>query len=109
MRAAIDGIAKAAASLSDSVGPEASSQKGGGPLSVLVPAEIPFLLRVYDEAQAHVGAENLAVARSLHGKGAVLRTDAPESGVISQCDVTLAPEWVPIMRARADELRAELE
>lgn len=76
------------------------------PLSKLLPIEISFLLRVYDEAQVHVGMENLKVAKSLQQKGVITRTDAPESGVISQCDVELTSEWVPIMNARANELRS---
>lgn len=82
-----------------------SSQGGEDPLAELVPAEVPFLLSVYNGAQAHVGMENLMVARSLRRKGVVYRTDAPESDVISQCDVALTDDWVRIMNERADELR----
>lgn len=91
--------AMAAASSTSTVAP------GEDPLAELVPAEVPFLLSVYDGAQAHVGTENLMVARSLRRKGVVYRTDAPESDVISQCDVALTDDWVRIMNERADELR----
>lgn len=85
---------------------EPLSPRGGeDPLAELVPAEVPFLLSVYDGAQAHVGTENLMVARSLRRKGVVYRADAPESDVISQCDVALTDDWVRIMNERADELR----
>ncbi len=100
---AVDTLSKAARALTTT---PSLVHDADDPLSKLIPSEIPFLLRVYDEAQAHVGTENLKAARNLHAKGAVVRTDAPESGVISQCDVALTDEWVAIMNARADELRA---
>lgn len=104
--AVVDGLAMASRASVASPAHASTQADASDPLSRLVPAEIPFLLHVYDEAQAHVGTENLMAARSLHAKGAVIRTDAPESGVISQCDVALTDEWVAIMNARADELRA---
>lgn len=79
------------------------------PFAALVPAEVPFLLRVYDDAQAHVGTENLLVARSLRGKGAIYRFDAPSSDFIEESDAALTKEWVPIMNKRADELRKMVE
>ena len=106
--AAINTLAKKTEELLDSSGPSSATRDTDDPLSKLLPTEIPFLLRVYDEAQAHVGMENLKVAQSLNAKGAVARTDAPESGVISQCDVALTDKWAEIMNARADELRARI-
>lgn len=79
------------------------------PFAALIPAEVPFLLRVYDNAQAHVGTENLLVARSLRGKGAIYRFDAPSSDFIEESDAALTKEWVPIMNKRADELRKMVE
>lgn len=79
------------------------------PFAALVPAEVPFLLRVYDNAQAHVGTENLLVARSLRGKGAIYRFDAPSSDFIEESNAALTKEWVPIMNKRADELRKMVE
>ena len=79
------------------------------PFAALVPAEVPFLLRVYDNAQAHVGTENLLVARSLRGKGAIYRFDAPSSDFIEESNAALTKEWIPIMNERADELRKMVE
>ena len=79
------------------------------PFAALVPAEVPFLRRVYDNAQAHVGTENLLVARSLRGKGAIYRFDAPSSDFIEESNAALTKEWVPIMNKRADELRKMVE
>ncbi len=105
--ASVDTLAKVAEASVAPAGNAPCQTAEDDPMSRILPTEIPFLLRVYDEAQVHVGTENLMVARSLHRKGAVLRTDAPESGVISQCDVALTDEWVTIMKSHADELRAQ--
>ena len=96
--AVVNGLAMASKASVASPAHASTQADASDPLSRLVPAEIPFLLRVYDEAQVHVGMENLKVAKSLQQKGVITRTDAPESGVISQCDVTLTPKWALIMK-----------
>lgn len=72
-------------------------------LSDLLPAEKEMLSRLYNEVQVHVGMDGLATARALRARGAVRRTDAPESDVISQCYVELTDEWRGIVKTAMED------
>ncbi|WP_270207938.1 hypothetical protein [Eggerthella lenta] len=68
-------------------------------LADLLPLEREMISRLYNEVQVYVGMDGLAAARSLRERGVVARTDAPESGIISQCYVQLTDEWRGIVKA----------
>ena len=79
------------------------------PFNDLSPTEAAMILEVYENDQLHVGTDGLATARNLRRREIALRTDAPESDVISNCDIALTDDWRRLMNERAGELRSRLQ
>lgn len=81
----------------------------GDPLELLTPSEIEFLFRIYHKSSVYVGVENIAIAKKLNNRGLIYRLgfEGDRNAVIQQCDVVLADELVPILNAKADELKEE--
>lgn len=75
----------------------------------LLPSEKKLILRLYDEMQICVGMENLGVTQSLRDEEIAFRTNAPESDIISQCDIRITNERKRFRMRRTGEPRGVKE